>query len=391
MSRRLFILTGDHSADQHAANVVRYLKAADPATEISAVGGDALKSAGAHIFEDHSHMGQVGAGAIFSAFYHYQLGHRIVRYLEEFKPNAVLLIDYGGFNLKMAQALKKRGHRVFYFIPPQIWASRPGRIQQIKRYVDHVFCIFPFEEALYQRYEVPVTYVGHPLTGELPTPVDRTLFCGQHGLDPDSKIVAVFPGSRKMEIHYLLRPILEAVPLIAQTLPEQNLQFVIAQPNSLDDNYFSEKLEQALQGLNKNDLVIRVVKNQHHALQSVADVAVVKSGTATLEMSLYKTPMIVLYKGHWLPAMIARKVMCLPCWGLPNILVDPENPMIQELLQEDVTPQKITEALLPLFDSHSLAYQKAMAGFDKIAEKIPFNGKSATETVAHELLKLLSG
>ncbi len=389
MSRRLFIITGDHSADQHAANVLRHLKIHEPDIEVSAVGGDSLKEAGAHIFEDQSQMGRVGFGAFVSAPYHYFLGHRIVKYLESFKPDAVLLIDYGGFNLKMAKALKERGHKVFYFIPPQVWASRKGRIKAIKKYVDHVFCIFPFEETLYRECDIPVTYVGHPLTGELPQPVERKEFCEKHGLDPEAKIVALFPGSRKMEINYLLQPMIESTVLIENKWPKNRLQFVVAQPNSLADDYFSGELDEALKPLNGNQPFIKVLKNQHHALQSVADVAIVKSGTATLETALYKTPMILLYKGHWFPAMIARKVMCLPCWGLPNILVDPEKPIIRELLQEDVTPQKIGDAVLPLFDPESIPYQKAMTGFEKIAEKMPLNGKNTTETVALELLKLL--
>ncbi len=399
MSRRLFIITGDHSADQHAGNVVRHLKAHDPSIEVSAVGGDSLREAGAHIFEDQSQMGRVGFGVISGIPYHYFLGQRIVKYLEtSFKPDAVLLIDYGGFNLNMAKALKERGHRVFYFIPPQVWASRKGRIQQIKKYVDHVFCIFPFEETLYQEYDIPVTYVGHPLTGELPESANRELFCQNNNLDPEARIVALFPGSRKVEISYLLQPMIESTVLIqkAQKGHQKNrLQFVVAQPNSLTDDYFSKELAKVLQPIKLREGVLRgenlkisVVKNQHHALQSVADVAMVKSGTATLETALYKTPMIILYKGHWILAMLARKIMCLPCWGLPNILIDPKKPIIQELLQEDVTPQKLRDAILPLFDSQSNAYQKAMAGFDKIAEKMPLDGKNTTETVALELLKL---
>ena len=386
---RLFIVTGDPSADLHASHVVRHLKARQPDIEVAAVGDQALRDAGATLIEDQSQMGQVGAGAFWSAYYHWQLGKRILTYLDTFQPDIVLLMDYGGFNLRLAKYLKAKGHRIAYFIPPQVWASRRGRIQTIKRYIDHVYCIFPFEVPLYEATGIPVTYVGHPLVGQLPPPADRHTFCERHGLSPDHKIIAIFPGSRKMEIDYLLKPLIEAAQQLQQQFgTETPLQFVIAKAASLKADYFQAKLAQATQGM-ASPPHVTLVEGENHALQSVADVGIIKSGTSTLETAIYKTPMVIVYKAHWIVGMIARKLAYYPCLGLPNIMTETtDNPIVPELLQDDVTAQNICHTISELLNPNSAIYQHEMTGYEQLAQLIPT--QNATETVACELLKLFN-
>ncbi len=384
--KRLFIITGDPSGDVHAAGVVRHLREKDARIEVAAVGGHALEREGVRLLSDQSEMGQVGAGAVFGAPYHFFLGQKILRFLEEFRPDGVLLIDYGVFNLWMAGRLKKRGYRTFYFIPPQVWASRRGRIKKIRRHIDHVFCIFPFEEPLYREHGVPVTYVGHPLAGALPEPADRQAFCTAHGLDPSRRIIGLLPGSRKMEIRYLLKPILEAASLISRRLGDHP-QFVLAQADALDDGFFNAALSGVLGSMNGTRPAVTVVKHRNHAVQSVADAAIVASGTATLETALYGTPMVLTYRGHWFVAMIARRLAYVSCLGLPNILTDMEHPIVPEMLQEDATPEKISDALMPFFDPDSSQYRRAMAGFEQIRKTL--GSKNATEAVASKLVEIL--
>lgn len=381
--RRLFIITGDHSGDMHAAKVVRHLRELSPGIEIEAVGGEELKNLGVPLLEDQRHMGAVGFGAFFSAPYHYLLGQRIIKRLKDFRPDAVLHIDYGVFNLWMAKQIRKLnlGIRTMYFIPPQLWASRRGRIKKVQAGVDHVFCIFPFEEELYRSHGVPVTFVGHPLVGQLPPPPDKAEFCRRHGLDPEKPIVGIMPGSRKMEIDYLLKPIIQAIPLIRKE--QRHAQFVIARAGSLSKEFFDQRLLEAVRATQPTPCV-HTVENENHALMSVADAMIVKSGTGTLEAALYETPMIVVYRGHFLAYQIFKRLCYLPVMGLPNILNDMHDPVVRELMQYDFNPKNIAEAVLPLFDKNSAPYQKAMAGYRHIREN--FSHGEACENLARAIL-----
>lgn len=383
---RLFIITGDYSGDMHAANVVRSLRALQPDIRVAAVGGQHLQAEGVELLSDQSKMGRVGLGSLSGAPYHYFLGKRILKFLETFRPDAVLLIDYGVFNLHMAAQLKKRGIRVFYFIPPQVWATRKGRIRKIQQNVDHVFCIFPFEESLYQSHGIPVTYVGHPLVGELPPAVDREAFCREHKLDPHLPILGLFPGSRKLEIEFLLKDIIGSLPLILQQ--HAHIQFVLAKAGSLDAAYFNRQLQAALERLPRYQRpVVRVLENLNHALLSVADVAILASGTVTLEAALYQTPMILIYRLQPLVYWIAMKMLYLPCIGLPNILTDRKYPIVPELLQDSITPRRVCEAVLPLFDPTSPQVVRQRAGFKQIREAL--NQGGAPANVAQGVLALL--
>lgn len=384
---RLFIITGDYSGDIHAAKVVRALRAQQPSVEIAAVGGSHLQAEGVQLLEDQAKMGRVGFGSFLGAPYHYFLGKRILRFLKTFRPDAVLLIDYGVFNLWMAKQLKAMGLKVFYFIPPQVWAYRRGRIRKIKAGVDHVFCIFPFEEALYQSHGIPVTYVGHPLVGELPPAPNRAAFCQQYGLDPEKPIVGLFPGSRKLEVDYLIGAMVGSVPLIHRKHP--HAQFVMSQAGSLNPVYFQARFEQAVRQQPKHLPMpqIHVLPQASHAILGASDLAILASGTVTLEAALYQTPHVLVYKLHPIVYRIATWLFPFPCLGLPNILTDMHNPVITELWQDRATPCRITQAALPLFDPQSPEHQKAIQGFETIRGILK---GEAPRHVAEGILALLS-
>jgi lipid-A-disaccharide synthase len=386
-TNRLFIITGDYSGDMHAARVVASLRQLQPEIEVAAVGGRHLQAQGVQMLSDQSRMGRVGFGSVLGAPYHFMLGRKILEFLESFRPSAVLLVDYGVFNLYMAAKLKQRGYQVFYFIPPQVWASRRGRINKIKAYVDHVFCIFPFEEALYQSHGIPVTYVGHPLVGELPPAVERETFCKQHGLRPHHPIMGLFPGSRKLEIDYLLPEIIASIPLIRQLVPYT--QFVLAKAGSLDDTYFNKRLQAAFSRLPRHwRSEITVLENKNHAVLSVSDAIIAASGTVTLEAALYGTPMTILYKMNALVFGVGRRFMYMPSIGLPNILTDPYHPVVDELLQEWATPQEIVRSAAPLLDVTSPQWVRQKAAFAKIQAE--FNIGNAPENVARQILLLIT-
>ena len=219
--KKLFIITGELSGDRHAADVVRELKRINPDIEIEAVGGQNLKEAGAKLYCDHSKMSAVGFN--FKIIYnHLMLGKKIAEYLkDEFKPDMVLMVDYGGFNLNLSKVLSKYNIKIYYYIPPQIWASRKWRLNTVKKCISKVLTIFPFEKAMYEKIGVDVEFVGHPLLAEIPEKKDKTSFYVENNLDKTKRLISIFPGSRVFEIKNLLELFLKSARIIKEKNPDK--------------------------------------------------------------------------------------------------------------------------------------------------------------------------
>lgn len=335
--KKIFIITGDYSGDLHAARVVQSLREQVPDVVIEAVGGPNLATCGIKLFSNHSKMN--AAGVNFKILKeHLELGKRIMTYLKnEFKPDLVLLIDYGGFNLGIAKYIKLElpKTKLFYYIPPQIWASRKWRIKAVKKYIDKVLYIFPFEEKLYKEHKIDCEYVGHPLVEEVPQPMQKEIFCEKYKLDLKSPLIGVFPGSRDFEIMMLMPVYAKAIELIQQKIP--NALFVLCQSPNIKDEL-----------LNKYYLPtgVRVLKNCNYELLSAADSLLLASGTVALEAALYKTPMAVCYRGPWLFYLIYRLVRCIDKVSLPNIILGKE--VVAELIQHKCKPKIIANEIVSL-------------------------------------------
>ena len=333
--KKLFIITGEASGDAHAAAVVKRLYDMDVDLQIEAIGGRELKKLNVKLFSDHSKMSAMGLD-LKILFDHYMLGKRLAGYLiNEYKPDLVLMIDYGGFNLNLSKFLKKAGLKIYYYIPPQIWASRKWRINTVKKNIDKVMTIFPFEKEMYEREGIKAEYVGHPLISQLPPPAVHNEFFEKYGLDPAKKLVAIFPGSRQFELRYLMKVFLKAKNIIEKEYP--NVQFVISQAPNLKDEIFRKYFK---------DADVKVIKGDNQALLSVADVLMLASGTVALEAALYKTPMIISYRGPWIAYLIYRLVRCIERVCLPNIIMDKD--IVPELLQKDSNPHVIAKNILRL-------------------------------------------
>ena len=339
MTKRLFIITGELSGDKHASLVVKNLLENRNDIEIEAIGGENLKKLGVKLFVDHSkaHMSAMGLTPKI-LFDHITLGKRVVDYLKnEYKPDLVLLIDYGGFNLNISNFLKKAGIKVFYYIPPQIWASRKWRIKTVKKNISKVMTIFPFEKEMYEKEGIDAQFVGHPLITQMPPCVNRDEVFEKYGLDKNKKLISIFPGSRTFELHNLMKTFLKSAALIAQK--RDDVQFVIAQADSLKDDVFKKYLGKTN---------IKVIKNDNYSLLSVSDALMLASGTVALEAALYTTPMIISYKGPWIAYLVYRLVRCINRVCLPNIIMDKD--IVPELLQKDSNPQVISKALLKILE-----------------------------------------
>ncbi len=327
--KKVFIITGEYSGDIHASHVVKALKQINPDVEIEGVGGENLKNAGVKLFSDQKKMGAVGLSLKIITD-HFLLGKRIVDYLtKEYKPDLVLLIDYGVFNLNISKFLKRAGIKTLYYIPPQVWASRKWRINTIKKNIDEVLCIFPFEKTMYESYGIKTHYCGHPLVSQLPEKVDKDKFFEKHGFDKNKKLVAIFPGSREFELKFLMKVFVKT----AQNLQKQHpdLQFCISHAPNLSDSVYDKYLQ-------KTDFP--VIKGENQALLSVSDALILASGTVALEACLYQTPMIIAYRGPWLFYLIYLVVRCIKRVSLPNIIADKS--IVPEIIQGDVNVSKIS-------------------------------------------------
>lgn len=327
--KKLFIVTGEYSGDIHASHVVKALKTLNPDIEIEGVGGENLRNAGVKLFSDQKKMGAVGLTPKI-VLDHFTLGKRIVDYLvKEFKPDAVLLIDYGVFNLNISKFLKKAGIKVFYYIPPQVWASRKWRINTIKKNIDEVLCIFPFEKEMYESYGIKTHYCGHPLVSQLPEKADKDNFFEKHGLDKNKKLVSIFPGSRVFELKNLMSVFIKTAEELNKKHPD--LQFCISHAPNLSDDVYDKYLKKTN---------FKVIKGENQALLSVSDALILASGTVALEAALYQTPMIIAYRGPYLFYLIYLIVRCIKRVSLPNIIADKS--IVPEILQSKVSVSNIS-------------------------------------------------
>jgi len=333
--KKIFIITGEHSGDIHASKVVEELRRIYPDVEIEGIGGNNLKNVGVKLFSGHEKMATMGVSPKV-LIDHLSLGKRVVDYIKNsFKPDLVLLIDYGAFNLNVAKVLKKdkkANFKIYYYIPPQVWATRKWRINTIKKYVDKVLCIFPFEKPMYDEYGVSNHYCGHPLSSQFPEKANRDEFFERHGLDKDKKLVSIFPGSRVFELKHLMKLFIKSAQILKEKYPD--IQFLVSQAPNLSDEVYKKYLDKSEI---KNEFT--VVKGENHAMLSVSDALILASGTVSLEACMYQTPMIIAYRGPWIAYSIYRLVRCLDKVCLPNIIA--EKFIVPELIQAKLSVESV--------------------------------------------------
>ena len=334
MTKKIFIITGEYSGDIHASGVVRELKKIYPDVIIEGVGESSLEKEGVKLFLNHEKMGEVGL-SFKNIISHIFMGINIVNYLKNvFKPDLVLLVDYGAFNLQISKALKKAGFKIFYFIPPQIWASRKYRLKTIKKNIDKVLTIFPFEKEFYDKEGINSEFVGHPIVSELPVCDNKEAFFEKHGLDINKKLISIFPGSRIFEINFMLKTFLKAVEIIQNK--RNDIQFVFSHAKSLKDDAFKVKY--------------KTIKNENHQLLAYSDVLLLTSGTVALEAAMYEKPMLIAYKGPLLFYIIYLMVRNVKKACLVNIITKKD--YVDEFLMYDATPEKIANCALNIIDNN---------------------------------------
>lgn len=370
MAKKIFIITGEHSGDIHASNVVRELKKLNPEIELEGIGGANLKNEGVKLFSGHEKMGSVGMSFKIIVD-HLTLGKRVVDYIKNsYKPDLVLLIDYGVFNLSIAKFLKKEKLKTFYYIPPQVWASRKWRLNTIKQYIDKVLCIFPFEKTMYEEKGIDVHYCGHPLISQISEKANRDEFFDKHGLDKNKKLVSVFPGSRVFELKNLMEVFVKS----AKNLQEKHgdLQFIISQAPNLSDEVYNKYLIET---------DFKIIKGENHAMLSISDALILASGTVSLEACLYETPMLIAYRGPQLFYLLYLMVRCIKRVALPNIIADKN--IVNEIIQSQVSEKNISKEVEKLLynENYRAAHIKNLSEV-----KALLSDKNSAKEVALELV-----
>ncbi len=329
MVRKVLVIAGEASGDLHGAGVVRALKARRPDLEIFGVGGDKMAAAG---MDNIFHVRELAVMGFLEVVKHLPVIKAVERTLSAVvagkQPDVLLLIDYPGFNLRFAAKVRRPGMRIVYYISPQVWAWNPGRVKKMLPVVDKMLVVFEFERELYTRAGIDAEFVGHPILETVAEPQDRKGFCRRYDLDTDKPILGLFPGSRKQEIERIFPAMLGAARILHAKL---GVQPVVGVSSLLDYEY--------VKGFIRDDSPVRLLQNATHDVMRNSDLAVVTSGTATLETGYFGTPMIVVYRTSWLTYLIGRMLVRVKNIGLVNIVAG--RAVVPELIQHRATPARI--------------------------------------------------
>jgi lipid-A-disaccharide synthase len=329
------IIAGEASGDLHGANLVKEALKADSSLTFFGIGGPKMREAGVHTLVDASDMAVVGLVEVISHFsIIYHAFKTMKRILEAEPPDLLILIDYPDFNLKLAKIAKRAKVKVLYYISPQVWAWRVGRVKKISRLVDRVAVVFPFEVPFYQKEGIPVTFVGHPLVDTVHPTLPRNEAFRKFSLDPARITIGLFPGSRRQEIRNLFPVILESAELLKKRF--QDVQFILPVASSLK----REDLEPAL---SSSGLKVTVVEGMGYDVMQVCDAAITVSGTVTLEIAMIGVPMVIIYKVSPLTYMIGKQLIRVDHIGICNIVA--EERVVQELIQHDAEAVKIADEI----------------------------------------------
>lgn len=367
---KYYVIAGERSGDLHAANLIHKLKEKDPNAEFRCWGGDHTEEEVDELvmhYEKLSFMGftEVASnlGSILKALSFAK------KDIAEYKPDALVLIDYGGFNMRVAKFARKHGFKVFYYISPKVWAWNTSRVEKIKKYVDHMFVILPFEKQFYKEHGYEVDYVGNPINDAVHRFTPDPQFMADNQLDPDKPIVAILPGSRKQEVEEMLHYMLTMLPAF------MDCQLVVAAVHNLPRSYYE---------LFRRKGIVKIVYNQTYDLLNVAHAAMVTSGTATLETALFEVPQVVCYKTSFISYNIARAVAKVKYISLVNLIADQE--VVPELIQGDFTPFHVRSKLTEIVrDEHVRKQQKE--SYLHIKDMI--GGPGASSTTADLIIKYL--
>lgn len=370
---KYYLIAGEASGDLHGSNLIRAIMERDGGANIRAWGGDLMEAQGAEVVKHYRDLAFMGFAEVALNLRTILKNFKACEAdIVDFRPDVLILIDYPGFNLRMAKFAHSRGIKVFYYISPQIWAWKQNRVKQIKAYVDAVYVILPFEKDFYKKFGVDVHFVGHPLIDaveqfhkKFPT---RASFLDENQLD-DRKIVALLPGSRKQEIGRILPLMLK----VAKNYP--NFQFVIAGAPAQAHDYY-------LPFLGKTN--VKILYGKTYALLSHSHSAMVTSGTATLEAAIFNVPQVVCYRGGFISYLIARRLVKIKYISLVNLIMD--KVVVKELIQNELNEKTLASEFERISNPGDYR-EKMLENYAVLYQKL--GGKGASDKTAALMLKTL--
>jgi lipid-A-disaccharide synthase len=373
------IVAGEPSGDAHAAALVNALRVKEKRLECFGATGPLLRAAGVETVVDSDELAIMGI---------LEVTHALPKFLKAFRqlkqaafersPDAVVLVDWPEFNLRLATALHRRGLKVIYYISPQLWAWRPRRINRIKRDIDLLLSILPFEADWFRARGVDqVEFVGHPLAGEVKARFGREEFCRQHGLNPAQPIISFLPGSRRKELQRILPPMLAAIQRLKTARPDVQCVVVVAPSRTIEET-------KQIVAQQNGGASIKLVQRQTREALAASDAAAIASGTATLEAALLETPMVVVYKESAMNWHTLGRLITVTHYGLVNLVAGKE--IATELMQNDLTAERLSDELLNLIDP--AVNKNARTQLREVAHKLGEGG--ASERAAELILQSLT-
>ncbi len=369
---------GEASGDKHAAAVFRAMRERMPGLRGMGMGGQAMREAGIDLRVDASEMGVIGLGDVLRQYGTLKrtLGTMQQAVCTE-RPDLLVCVDYKEFNLKLARHAKACGIRVLFYVSPQVWAWRPGRVKTYGEAIDMMAVIFPFETAFYEAHAIPVRYVGHPLAGRVQASAPRDALMREFGLSTERPVIGLLPGSRKAEVQRLLPVMLESAALLVRERP--GLQFILPQAATIGDDLLHPLLE-------ASPVAVRVVSERSHDVLACCDAAMVASGTATLEVALMGVPMAILYKVSPLTYALLRPLIRIPNIGLANIVAGRR--IVEEFVQGAATPKAVSREIGRILDepAHATCIRRDLA---EVREKLGPGG--GVERMAELACGMLDG
>lgn len=374
-NKHILLVCGEASGDLNAANLVREILKINPEIKISAVGGELLRQAGAEVFCDIKELSVIGFFDVLKKLpKFFRLKKIVLNKIKTEEPDAVVLVDFSGFNLRLAKEISNT-RPVIYYISPQVWASRSGRIQTIKKYIRQIIVLFKFEEEFYKKHGIEVKFAGHPLLDIVRPSMEKNEFFKALGLSESKITLALLPGSRKQEIENILPTMLKTSEIISQNKPD--LQIVIAKSTQVDWEIY-RKFTQEFK------LNLKIIEGKTYDCLNIADFALVASGTATLETAIMQKAFVIVYRMNLLNYLLYRPMVRIPYIGMVNIVA--QKKIIPEFIQFGAHPGKIAAAVLKILQNPSRLEQMKN---DLAQIRLSLGEKGASSRAAQTLLEFL--
>jgi lipid-A-disaccharide synthase len=375
LSARLLLSCGEASGDLYAAALTRALRELDAGVTVAGLGGPRFAAAGGRLVDDYRDLAVTGLTEPLTKLPRLlQAMRRLVHAVKTERPDAVVTIDFPDFNFRLGRAVRKLGIPLVYYIGPQIWAWRPGRLATIRRIADRVLVIFPFEEAIYRDGGVPVEFVGHPLIDLIRISAPRSQFLQAHGVSPSATTVAILPGSRPNEVARILPDLVGAAEKICAAVP--GVQFLVARAPRLDDQLFETAA--------RSDARLAIVEGDTDTVLASVDLALTASGTATVQAALHDTPMVIVYRLSPITYRLGRRLVTLSTIGMVNLIAGER--IVPELVQDAFTPDAVAREAIDMLTNASRV-ASIRSGLARVRERL--GGPGASRRAAEAILRVV--